>query len=102
MMGVTINGPTYVYGDNMSVIKNTSKPHSTLRKKSNIICYHFVREAVSMKKCLTTHIPTLQKLSDLLTKVLSGRKKSELVQGVMWDIYNYVLPSSGPDSDVLG
>ena len=35
MMGVPLNGPTYVYGDNMSVIYNTSRPESTLKKKSN-------------------------------------------------------------------
>ena len=31
MMGVKIDGPTYVYGDNMSVIHNTSKPESVLK-----------------------------------------------------------------------
>ena len=38
MMGVKISGPTYVYGDNMSVIHNTQRPESTLKKKSNSIC----------------------------------------------------------------
>ena len=37
MMGVSIDGPSYVYGDNMSVINNTSKPESCLNKKSNRI-----------------------------------------------------------------
>jgi hypothetical protein len=38
-MGVPLpfEGPTYTFGDNMSVIKNTSTPESTLRKKSNSI-----------------------------------------------------------------
>ena len=49
MMSIKIDGPTYVYGDNMSVIHNTSKPESVLKKKSNSICYHFVREAVAMR-----------------------------------------------------
>jgi hypothetical protein len=40
MVGVPISGPTYVYGDNMSVIHNTQRPESTLKKKSNSICYH--------------------------------------------------------------
>ena len=44
MMGVRIIGPTYIYGDNMSVIHNTHCPESTLRKKSNSIFYHTVRE----------------------------------------------------------
>ncbi|KAL7534699.1 hypothetical protein ACHAWF_008243 [Thalassiosira exigua] len=32
MMGVPISGPAYIYGDNMSVINNTSKPESILRR----------------------------------------------------------------------
>ena len=89
MMGVEIAGPSYVYGDNMSVINNTSKPESILKKKSNSICYHFVREAVAMKEALTTHIPTLKNWADLLTKVLSGKKRRDLVKGVLFDIYDY-------------
>ena len=58
MMGVQISGPTYVYGDNMSVIHNTQRPESTLRKKSNLICYHAVRESVAMGEPLTGHIIT--------------------------------------------
>eukprot|EP00804_Cyclotella_cryptica_P004574 CCRYP_006921-RA/>CCRYP_006921-RA protein AED:0.18 eAED:0.18 QI:0/-1/0/1/-1/0/1/0/109 len=42
MMGVPMKGASYVYGDNMSVVTNTSKPESTLKKKSNSICYHAV------------------------------------------------------------
>ena len=89
MMGVKIDGPTYVYGDNMSVIHNTSKPESVLKKNSNSICYHFVREAVSMREFLTTHIPTARNWAELLTKVLFGKKRQELVQGFLFDIYNY-------------
>ena len=89
MMGVEVCGPTYIYGDNMSVIHNTSTPESMLKKKSNSICYHFVREAVAMKECLTTHVPTLRNWADLLTKVLSGMKRRNLVQGVLYDIYDY-------------
>jgi hypothetical protein len=38
MMGIAITGPTYVYGDNMSVIHNTQRPELTLKKKPNSIC----------------------------------------------------------------
>ena len=72
-MGVKIDVPAYVYGDNMSVIHNTSKPESVLKKKSNSICYHFVREAVAMRECLTKHVLTARNWSDLLTKVLFGK-----------------------------
>ena len=89
MMGVPVDGPSYIYGDNMYVVSITSKPESTLKKKSNSICYHFVREAVAMKECLTTWIPTLKNWVDLLTKVLHGRKRRTLVKGVLYDIYDY-------------
>ncbi len=33
MMGIPIDGATHIYGNSMSVIKNTSKPESVLKKK---------------------------------------------------------------------
>ena len=38
MMGIPISGPSYVLGNNQSVTFNTSRPESTLKKKSNSIC----------------------------------------------------------------
>ena len=46
MMGVPLTGPSYIFGDNMSVIHNTQRPESTLKKKSCSVAYHFCREAV--------------------------------------------------------
>ena len=87
MMGVPLSGPTYLYGDNMSVIHNTSKPESSLKKKSNSICYHAVREAVAMGELLTTHIPTQHNPADLATKVIpGGQKRNHLLSLVLWDI----------------
>ena len=56
MMGVPVTGPTYTYGDNMSVIHNTQRPESTLKKKSNSICFHAIRESVAMGEMATAHI----------------------------------------------
>jgi hypothetical protein len=33
MMGVTLSGPTFVYGENMYVVHNTQRPESVLKKK---------------------------------------------------------------------
>ena len=49
MLGVPIEGPTHMYGDNMSMIHNTPHPESQLKKKSNSICYQVVGEAVAME-----------------------------------------------------
>ena len=89
MMGVPINSPTYIFEDNMSVIFNTYRTEYQLGEKSNSICYHAVREAVAMVKCMTTHTPTLMSFADLLTKVLYGRKRRRLVNGIYFYIYEY-------------
>jgi hypothetical protein len=37
MIGVALSSPIFVYGDNMSVVHNTQRPESVLKKKSNSI-----------------------------------------------------------------
>ena len=87
MMGVRISGPKYVYGDNMSVIQNTQRPEPTLRKKSNLICYHAVSESVAMGEPLTGHIPRVENYADLDTKIISGGKnRDHLVGKILFDI----------------
>jgi len=89
MMGVKLTGPTYVYGDNMSVIHNTQKPESTLKKKSNSICYHAIRESVAMGESLTGHVPSKENPADLCTKVIpSGQLRESLVRMVLQDIFD--------------
>lgn len=96
MMGVEISGPTYTYGDNMSVIHNTQRPESTLKKKSNSICYHACREAVAMGEMLTTHIPTALNPADLATKVIPGGiKRDSLLNMILYDIVA-VMTNSTP------
>ena len=87
MMGIPIKGASYVYGDNMSVVTNVSKPESTLKKKSNLICYHAVREAVAMGEALVAYIPTKKNLADLFTKVLYGQARRFLVSRILWDVF---------------
>ena len=87
MMGVELSGPSYIYGDNMSVIHNTQRPESVLKKKSNSVSYHAVREAVAMGECLTGHISTNENPADLCTKVIyGGQKRDHLVGLMLYDI----------------
>jgi hypothetical protein len=45
MMGITVDEPAFVFGDNQSVLANTTTPESTSKKKSNAIAYRFVLRA---------------------------------------------------------
>ena len=74
-MGIPVEGPTFVFGDNQSVLANTTKPHSTLKKKSSSIAYHFVREGVAKDEWRTTYLNTHHNPADMLTKALPGGEK---------------------------
>jgi len=86
MMGVPIDGQSYAYGDNMSVIHNTQRPESTLKKKSHQICFHAIRESVAMGEMLTAHIPMALNPADIGTKLIPpGYKRDSLVDLLLWD-----------------
>ena len=102
MMGFPIDGPTYIFGDNMSMIFNTSRTEAQLKKKPNSICYHAVWEAAAMGKCITTHIMTLLNYVDLLKKFLHWQKRRNLVNGILFDIYEYDLNWMTPDRPNFG
>ena len=75
MMGIEVELPTYIFGDNQSVLANTTKPHSVLKKKSSSIAYHFVREGCAKNEWLTAYLNTNHNPSDMLTKSLAGGEK---------------------------
>ena len=87
MMGIPIEGPAYIYGDNKSVLANSSVPDSTLKKKSNSIAYHFVREGCAKDEWRTAYIHTSENPSDLLTKPLTLSKRKPHVQRLLLYIY---------------
>jgi hypothetical protein len=45
MMGIPIRGPANVFCDNECVVKSSTRPESTLKKKHIFIGYHKVRES---------------------------------------------------------
>jgi hypothetical protein len=82
-MGITVDEPMFVFGDNQSVLANTTAPASTLKKKSNAIAYHFVREGCARDEWQTAYMNTNDNIVDLLTKPLAGLKRSKFVQMIL-------------------
>ena len=52
MMGIHKSSPSYIYGENISVVHNTSIADSVLRKKSKSVCHHAVHKSVAMSESL--------------------------------------------------
>jgi hypothetical protein len=97
MMGVPIDGSSYVFCDNQSVIANSNRPESLLKKKSNAIAYHAVREACAMKEILICFVKTDDNVADIMTKVLlSGERRDTFVESLLYDITSGVEESHTP------
>jgi Reverse transcriptase (RNA-dependent DNA polymerase) len=84
MMGVEVDGPTAVFCDNESVVKNSTHPESTLKKKHNAIAYHRVREAQAAKIVKIAHIDGTKNPADIFTKSLPGTRLRQLIQFILW------------------
>ena len=88
MMGIPVEGPAYIYGDNQSVLANTTNPGSMLKKKCAAIAYHLVREAVAKGEIITAYVNTHDNIADLLTKPMtSGEKRNGFVKKVLQHIF---------------
>ena len=81
-------GTSYIYGYNKLFIYNTKLPLYTLKKNSNSICYHAIKESAVMGGSLTTHILTNENPSDLMAKVLAIQKRQTHVVNILYDIYD--------------
>ena len=85
MMGISVDSPAYIFGDNQSVL-----PHSTLKKKSSSIAYHYVRGGVAKREWMLTYISTHDNVADLLTKLLTNvEKRRRLISMIIHHIYSY-------------
>ena len=87
MMGIPCDGPSHIYGDNQSVLANTTMPDSTLKKKSQSIAYHFVHEGSAHGEWRKSYVNTHDNKADLLTKsLLNGAKRWKFVKNLLHHI----------------
>ena len=87
MMGILVDGPSFVYGDNKLVLVNSSVPESVLRKKSNSIAYNYVREGSASDEWRVAYVNTHHNVADLLTKPLGGEKRKYFIQRLLHHLY---------------
>jgi hypothetical protein len=89
MMGVALSGPTFVYGDTMSVVHNNQRPESVLKKKSNSLCYHMVRESGVMGESIIGHVHSVDNTADICIKfVPGGQKRNHLIRLLLHDLFD--------------
>ena len=84
MMCIEVDEPTNVFCDNDSVVKNTTSPESTPKKKNNAIVYHQTREAQATGIVRISKEDGETNLADLFTNLLAGPRLRELAGRILW------------------
>ena len=87
MMGIPVEDPTFIFGDNQSVLANTTMTEYMLKNKTQNIEYHFVREGCAFDEWRTAYISTHENVADMLTKPPpSGDKRWKFVRMLLYHL----------------
>ena len=81
---IKVTGPMNLFCDNESVVVNSTKPESTLKKKHNAVSYHRIREAQAAEIICIAKEDSETNLADLLTKLMTGTRLQVLCSRIMW------------------
>ena len=100
MMGVPLDGPAWMFGDNESVITSATIPASTLKKRHNAIAYHRVREAIACGIVNFIHIKGENNPADVLTKHLGSWKRIPLLQPLLSEYDHHPRPNGQIEGSV--
>ena len=96
MLGIPLDGPAWMFGDNQSVVTSSTIPHSSLTKRHNALAYHRVREAIAAKVVFFKHISGKQNPADVLTKFLPHATFHPLIKYILLWRGNTVTGSEVP------
>ena len=86
MLGVPVDGPSLMLGDNNSVVLNTSVPSSILKKKHHACAYHRVHEAIAGEIVNFVHIRSETNYADMLSKPLANDAFHNLVKPLLFRV----------------
>jgi len=103
MMGVPIDDSTAIYCDNEAVVRSTTAPESTLKKKHNAICYHRAREAQASGHVRLAKILGTENRADPFTKVTVGEHRTYLMKKIFFHApgdgnFSNLAAKANPDS----
>ena len=76
-LGVPIDGPTILHGDNKGMLQASTFPDNTLKKKNSAISYHFLRENVAAGTIVLKYVNSSENRADMLTKALGPKKTKD-------------------------
>ena len=92
-LGVRVHGPTYLFGDNQTVVNSSFVPRSRLPKRHVLLSYHRVREAITAKVVRFIHLPGAANPADILSKAWGYQQ--------VWTMLRALLFWEGDTSELI-
>jgi hypothetical protein len=92
-LGVPVNARSYMFGDNQSVVTNSTIPHSSLHKRHNALAYHRVREMIAAKVLAYYWIDGKNNPADIVSKHWGYQQ--------VWQLLKPLLFYSGNTLDLI-
>ena len=83
-LGVPVDGPSFMFGDNESVVNSSSIPHAKLHKRHNALSFHRAREAIAAKITRFYHMKGKTNPADILSKHWSYASVWETLQPILF------------------
>ena len=99
-LGVPIKGKTILFGDNESVVKSSTIPHSVLKKRHCALSYHRVREAIASNMLCFAHLYGEFNPADILSKHWGYQQVWHLMRPILFwvgDTANIPVKTKGSD-----
>ena len=67
-LGVKVEGASYMFGDNMTVVDTASAPHGKLHKRHNALSFHRTRFAIAAGVTRFHHVKGMTNPADVMSK----------------------------------
>ena len=83
-LGVPLEGPTLLLGDNKSVVEGTTIPHRRLNKRHLMLSWHYVREAIATGAYEYAFVPGKINPADILSKHWAYRDVWSMLRPILF------------------
>ena len=83
-LGVPIKGPTYMFGDNKSVVDSSMDLSTRLHKRHMILSYHRVRESIAANIVKFIYIPGKYNPDDIQSKVWGYQQIWNILKSILF------------------
>ena len=83
-LGIPVESPSKLFGDNLGVIQNAANADADLKKKHVAISFHYVKKSIAAGVVTPYWLKGKCNLADIFTKQIDGTEFLDLADTLFW------------------